>query len=363
MNDDIFMIWLNSIEGMTYKKAYLLLSHFGTPKEIWDADKKLLSSVKGISEEFAKKILDTKDEDKLDETLANLENLGIKYVSINNPKYPELLKHIDEPPLGLYYKGALPQNNEMCFSIIGSRRCSEYGAEVAQRFAADLSKNDFSIVSGMAKGIDSMAHRGAINAGGRTIAVLGCGLDICYPAENERLMEKIIETGCVISEYPPGTEPYPGNFPRRNRIIAGLSMGLLVVEASKKSGTLITVDRALDYGRTVFVVPANITSALSEGTNNLIKEGCPVATNVSDILFELGVIKTENDVKKEEKSKTDLSEEELEVLSQIKYEPVSLDDLINLLDKSSQNIQYILTYLEIYGYIKRLPGQRFIRAY
>lgn len=363
MNDDFYMMWLTSIEGMTYKKAYLLLSHFGTAKEIWDASVNLLSSVKGITRAFAETIAAAKNEEALDEEICRLEGLGINYIAANNPNYPEALRFIDEPPLGLYYKGVLPDKDEMCFSIIGSRRCSEYGAEVAQRFSRDMAKNGFTIVSGMARGIDSMAHRGAINANGKTIAVLGCGLDICYPAENERLMEKIIETGCVISEYPPGTHPYPGNFPQRNRIIAGLSMGLLVIEASKRSGTLITVDRALDYGRTVFVVPANITSALSEGTNQLIKEGCPIATNVSDILFELGVIRTEKEVKIEETAKNDLTNEEKELLSFIKYEPISLDDLIILLDKPSQNIQYILTYLEIYGYIKHLPGQRFIRAY
>lgn len=363
MNEDFYMMWLTAIDKMTVKKAYRLLSHFGTPREIWDADKSVIASVNGISDEFAQKICVSKDADELDEKICRLEELGINYISINNPDYPDLLRTIDEPPLGLYYKGTLPKNDEMCFSIIGSRRCSEYGAEVAQKFARDLAKNDFIIVSGMARGIDSMAHRGAINGGGKTVAVLGCGVDLCYPAENERLMAKIIENGCVISEYPPGTPAYSSNFPQRNRIISGLSMGLLVIEAGKKSGTLITVDRALDYGRTVFAVPANITSALSEGTNQLIKEGCPPVTSVEDILFELGVIKTQNEVKIEESSKADLTTEERELLSFIKYEPVSLDDLINLLDKPSQNIQYILTYLEIYGYIKRLPGQRFIRAY
>jgi len=363
MINDFYMMWLNEIEGMTIKKAYLLLSYFGTPKEIWNADKELLSSVDGISTAFAERIISSRDPYKLDEKISRLEELGIKYISINNPDYPELLRHIDEPPLGLFYKGVLPKNDEMCFSIIGSRLCSEYGSIVAQRFAKELVQNGFIIVSGMARGIDSMSHRGAINGGGKTIAVMGCGLDICYPPENAKLMAKIEENGCLISEYPPGTAPYPGNFPQRNRIIAGLSMGLLVVEASKRSGTLITVNRALDYGRDVFAVPANITSDLSAGTNELIKDGCPPVTCVEDILFELGVIKTVKEEKIEQAVSDELTAEEQEILSYIKYEPVSLDDLIILLDKTSQNIQYILTYLEIYGYIKRLPGQRFIRAY
>ena len=363
MNNDFYMMWLTDIDGMTLKKAYLLLSHFGKPEEIWNSDKKLLCSISGISEAFADKIISSRDPDELDNKISRLEELGIRYISINNPDYPELLRHIDEPPLGLYYKGTLPKKDEMCFSIIGSRLCSEYGSLVSQRFAKELVQHGFIIVSGMAKGIDSMSHRGAINGGGKTIAVLGGGLDICYPPENRKLMAKIEENGCLISEYPPGTQPFQGNFPQRNRIIAGLSMGLLVVEASKRSGTLITVNRALDYGRDVFAVPANITSDLSAGTNELIKEGCPPVTCVEDILYELGVIKTDKEEKIENSISEDLTKEEQELLSFIKYEPVSLDELIILLDKPSQNIQYILTYLEIYGYIKRLPGQRFVRAY
>ncbi|MBE6008331.1 MAG: DNA-protecting protein DprA [Lachnospiraceae bacterium] len=363
MANDYYMMWLTGIKGMTVKKAYLLLSYFGKPEEIWNSDKMLLCSINGISENFAERIIESRDPDVLDEKINRLEELGIKYISINNPDYPELLRHIDEPPLGLYYKGTLPKKDDMCFSIIGSRLCSEYGSLVSQRFAKELVQNGFTIVSGMARGIDSMSHRGAINGGGKTIAVLGCGLDICYPPENQKLMAKIEENGCLISEYPPGTQPYPGNFPPRNRIIAGLSMGLLVVEASKRSGTLITVNHALDYGRDVFAVPANITSDLSAGTNELIKDGCPPVTCVEDILFELGVIKNVKEEKIEQAAAEELTEEEQEILSCIKYEPVSLDDLIILLDKPSQSIQYILTYLEIYGYIKRLPGQRFVRAY
>lgn len=363
LTDDYYMMWLTQIEGISAKKALYLLSHFGTPKEIWNSPKELILSLKGISASTADIIENAKDADALDEKICSLEEKGINYISLINPDYPELLKNIYDPPLGLYYRGVLPKSFEKCFSIIGSRRCSEYGAQVAEKFAYELSENGFIIVSGMAKGIDSMAHRGALKSGGETIAVLGCGVDICYPAENERLMDAIAENGCIISEYPPGTRPNNYNFPQRNRIIAGLSSGLLVVEAGKRSGTLITVDRALDYGRTVFAVPANITSSLSEGTNQLIKEGCPPVTCVDDILFELGVIKSENEIKTSEKADTNLKDDEKEVLSAIKYEPVSLDNLINTLDKPIQNIQYILTYLEIYGYVKKLPGQRYVRSY
>ena len=363
MTDDFYMMWLTQIEGLSAKRIFNLLSHFGTPKEVWDAPRELLLSVNGITASAADIIMSAKDEDILDEKISALEEKGISYISLLNPDYPEYLKNISDPPLGLYYKGVLPDSTEKCFSIIGSRRCSEYGAQVAEKFAYELSKNDFIIVSGMAKGIDSMAHRGAIKGGGKTVAVLGCGVDICYPAENEKLMAAIAENGCVMSEYPPGTRPSNYNFPQRNRIIAGLSSGLLVIEAGKKSGTLITVDRALDYGRTVFAVPANITSALSEGTNQLIKDGCPPVTCIDDILFELGEIKSENEIKKAEKADNNLKDDEKEVLAAIKYEPVSLDNLINTLDKPIQNIQYILTYLEIYGYVKKLPGQRYVRSY
>jgi len=273
------------------------------------------------------------------------------------------LKEIYSPPVGIYVKGILPDDDLDKVSVIGARRCSRYGAGLAYQTGKDLGRANVVVVSGMAKGIDTMAHKGTLDSGGLTIAVLGCGVDICYPSENRELMEVISNKGCLISEYPPGTEPSPHHFPNRNRIISGLSKVLVVVEAGKKSGTLITVDLALESGRSVFAFPGNVTSALSEGTNSLIKQGCYPITESNDILFELGI--TYNEDERQTFSKqvaSKLSLEEKEIYEQIiDKEPVLAETICRKLHKNIQEVQYILSLLEIAGYIRKIPQAGYIR--
>ena len=216
----------------------------------------------------------------------------------------------------------------------------------------------------MARGIDSEGHKGIMDGGGKTIAVLGCGVDICYPPENQEVMERIAESGCVISEFAPGMPAMPGNFPSRNRIIAGLSKMVVVVEAGKKSGTLITADLALDYGRDVFVDPGNVTSALSKGTNELIKQGCPIITEGEDILIALGnAYKEEEKTKFKNKTAENISAEEKEIYDLIETEtPISAEILCRKLHKDIQDVQYILSLLELSGYIIKMPQAGYIRA-
>ena len=217
----------------------------------------------------------------------------------------------------------------------------------------------------MARGIDSEGHRGILDGGGKTIAVLGCGVDICYPAENKELMERIIENGCVISEYPPGMPAVAKNFPNRNRIIAGLSKMVVVVEAGKRSGTIITADLALDYGREVYAVPGNVTSALSYGTNALIKQGCPIITEGSDILSALGIAYKETEkVKFQIKTAENISPEEKEIFDLIEDStPISAEALGRRLGRKVQEVQYILSLLELSGYIEKIPKAGYIRAH
>ena len=361
--EEYYLMWLSRVEGVGIKRIRMLLDYFQSAEAVWNAQREQLLSVKGIPEKTIDAILCDRDENKLNRWIEELEEKEIQFYSFLLPRYPDLLKEIYSPPIGIYVKGTLPEDDIDKVSLVGARRCSRYGASVTYQIAKDLGKANIVVVSGMAKGIDAMAHKGIIDGGGQTIAVLGCGVDICYPAENRELMEKIIKNGCLISEYPPGTEPSPHHFPNRNRIISGLSKIVVVVEAGKKSGTLITADLALESGRDVFVVPGNVTSALSQGTNNLIKQGCPVVTESNDILLELGIT-----YKEEERQAfstqvaTKLTPEEREIYNEIfDKEPVLAETICRKLHKNIQEVQYILSLLEIAGYIRKVRQAGYIR--
>lgn len=360
--EDYYVMWLTrlGIEGFGRKKMYNLLNYFETAQNIWNADKKAILGSKIVNEYIAENICSHKNKQIIEKYIYDLGKKDIRFISINNKDYPELLKKIDDPPLGLYIRGKFPDEKFPKINIIGARRCSTYGATMAYKFAKELAAKNIVIVSGMARGIDSKAHIGALDGNGYTIAVLGCGVDICYPPENIELMKKIIDRGCVLSEYPPGTKASPNNFPQRNRIISGLCEATFVIEAAKRSGTLITVQQALDNGRTVFTMPGNITSKLSEGTNELIKEGCPIVTCVEDIIFELNI---KCEIEKYEPEISDsLDDDEKSVYNIISLEPVDIEFISETVSISVQDLQYILTVLELKNYIQKLPGDKYIRA-
>ena len=264
-----------------------MLKTFKTNKNIFNATKNDLIQANLISEKLIEKILNKDIRNQVKKHLQYMQKNNIDIISISDEEYPSILREIYSPPICLYIRGnkkALCGNN---VSIIGCRECSEYGKRIAQKLAYDLSQENINIVSGLAKGIDEYSHLGAVYANGKTIAVLGNGLDVVYPKENKYLVEKILERkGAIISEFPLGTKPEKMNFPLRNRIISGLSTKIVVVEAKKKSGTIITVDFALEQGRDVYVVPGNIDAPNSEGTNDLIKQGAKVITSYKDIIEE-----------------------------------------------------------------------------
>ncbi|MBR5590042.1 MAG: DNA-processing protein DprA [Anaerotignum sp.] len=361
--EEYYLMWLSRIDGIGFKKANHLLEHFGSAEAIWYADPKELRTVQGLGEKLMELLITSRDEDQLNDWIIELEEKDIAFYSYWNPFYPTLLKNITDPPLGIYVRGELPDDDIDTVAIIGARKCSRYGATVAYDIAKELAKTNLIIVSGMARGIDSEGHRGILDGGGKTIAVLGCGVDICYPPENKGLMDRILQNGCILSEYPPGTPAMSGHFPARNRIIAGLSRMVVVVEAGKKSGTLITADLALDYGRDVFVVPGNVTSALSKGTNELIKQGCPIITEGNDILIALGIAYKEDEkVKFKIKTAENISAEEKEVFDLIETgEPISAETLCRKLHKDIQDVQYILSLLELSGYITKIPLAVYVR--
>lgn len=278
-----YWIWLSLIKNLGSKRKLKLLELYKTPEEIYKLTKEELMNINGIGEAIANDIMISKNEKILNDHIKYMNENNIKIININEREYPQALKEIYDPPISLYVKGNIEKLNNKNIGIVGCRECTEYGKKSAEYFAYNLSKQNINIVSGLAKGIDSYAHLGSLNTG-NTIAVLGNGLDIIYPKENLELANEIIKRGgTIISEYPCGTKPDKMKFPARNRIISGISSGIIVIEAKEKSGTLITVDFALEQGREVFVVPGNINSINSVGTNDLIKQGARLVTTYEDI--------------------------------------------------------------------------------
>lgn len=287
MKDIKYWIWLSRLEGLSPKTLMELLERYKTPKELWNKTKEELM-LDGIKEKQADEIVNPKYRHNLDKYLEYMNNNNIELINIYDKDYPDRLKVIYDPPVVLYVKGNKKILKEKGISIVGCRLCTKYGEKIAKKLSYNLSLNNINIISGLAKGIDSFAHRGTLMAHGRTLAVVGCGLDRVYPQENKELFDEIISNGgAVISEYIIGTKPLAQNFPRRNRIISGLSEGVVVIEAREKSGTLITVDFALEQGKNIYAVPGNIDSPNSYGTNELIKQGAKIITNLQDILEDL----------------------------------------------------------------------------
>lgn len=279
-----YWVWFSLIENLGSRKKQELLKKYNNPQRIYNLKKEDIVKIPGFSEKRAEMILDKKKRDELNDYLQKMKKENVDIITIEDDEYPRILKNIYDYPISLYIKGNKKILNNKSIGIVGCRMASEYGIKAAQYFAYKLAQKGINIISGLAKGIDSNSHIGAIKAKGITIGIVGNGLDIVYPKENYKLYSEILKNdGAIISEYPLGTKPEKMNFPARNRIISGMSNGIIVVEAKKKSGTLITVDYALEQGRDVYVVPGNINSANSLGTNELIKQGAKMVTKYDDI--------------------------------------------------------------------------------
>ncbi|MCD4700386.1 MAG: DNA-processing protein DprA [Candidatus Aegiribacteria sp.] len=333
----------------------------------------LLSSWEKVSREDLRKLLRTyipaeaveilkrevpagiPDTEEIERKIESAVSHNIKAVIYSNEDYPEILINTPDPPAVLFYRGDLKGFAGMpAIAIIGSRRCTTYGRNVARTLARDFVRNSVAVVSGLARGIDGEAHRGVIEAGGVTMAVLGNGLDICYPPEHDRLSEKILEKGVLISEYPPGTEPARYRFPERNRLISGFSRGVVVVEAGRKSGTMITVNTALDQGRDVFAVPGEITRALSMGTNMLLRDGAGVVITAADVLEPLGLA---NDPGKPGRTFEPESETQRAILEHLSIEKLHFDQLLRLVEVGTAVLQSELLNLEMAGVVAQHPGK------
>uniref|UniRef100_A0A7V3J8W6 DNA-protecting protein DprA n=1 Tax=candidate division CPR3 bacterium TaxID=2268181 RepID=A0A7V3J8W6_UNCC3 len=285
----------------------------------------------------------------------------MKKIAQDDANYPFLLSKIFDPPSFLYYEGELPKEDEVLVAVVGSRACTPYGRQVAEEISYNLAKEGITIVSGLALGIDSVAHRAALTAKGKTIAVLGSGLDVIYPSSHMKLAKEIIENGgALISEFSPGTPPLPHHFPLRNRIISGISQGIIVVEAGFKSGALITARCALEQGREVFAVPGSIYSLNSQGSNSLIKMGAHVVTNFLDVLDVLN-LKPKTKTKTKRKEIKCETKEEAILLALLGPEPVSIDKLHALSKLDIAVVTSTLVMLEIKGLVKNIGGARYIK--
>lgn len=347
-----------------------LLNVFTTPAHVFSASYHDLIRVPGISDKLARAILHFGFPDHVKRMLEDIEKYQVQVMTLDDEDYPAALKTIFDPPPLLYLQGTPLQPYEIFVAVVGSRRASTYGRTVAEQLCRELAVKGVNVVSGMARGIDSAAHRGALQGGGRTIAVLGCGVNVIYPPENERLYHEILQQGTILSEYPLHTKPDRGNFPARNRIISGMSLGTVVVEAGARSGALITADTALEQGRDVFAVPGNINSASSQGTNRLIKQGAMLIEHADDVLNalpleisrELGILQPELPFEEKKPPLPSLTKEEQHVLNCIETQALHIDEITVRSQLPSGKVSGILMVLEMKNLIRQLTGKMFLRA-
>lgn len=359
INLDEALLKLSLIPGLGPNIFFNLIEYFGSAEKMFKTDRETLEYSLSLNDKVINEIYKFKDVD-IKPYISNLNAKGIKLLSYYDEEYPELLRNISDPPPVLYVKGNKEILNDMGLSVVGSRYCTYYGSQLAYEFSAQLADVGFTIISGMARGIDSQAHRGALSVKGKTIAVLGSGLDVIYPKENSTLYDEIAKNGAVISEFPMGTKPLKQNFPQRNRIISGLSVGVLVVEAGEKSGSLITASYALEQGKDVFAIPGNINNETSKGTNKLLKDGAKIVTSLDDIMEEYE-LRSDLREKIENQKVSNLSEKLIKLLDYVNNEPVNINSIANASEIRINELIPMLNNLALAGYIKELPGKFFVK--
>ena len=360
-----FWLALSNIPGVGNVIYGRLIERFGSPEGIFRVSAAELNTVEGIRKNTVDAIISFADDRGAQKELEKVRKSGATFLTLCDHRYPALLKTIYDPPPYLYVRGEIREEDSTAVAIVGSRNASAYGLSMTRRLARDLARQGLTIVSGLARGIDTAAHKGALEAGGRTIAVLGSGVDVVYPWENRRLAEEVAKNGAVISECPLGAQPEACNFPARNRIISGVSLGVVIMEASYRSGSLITARLALEQGREVFAVPGNVDAPGSKGTNRLIKEGAKVVTNLNDIIEEI-VPQWQSAASSEEKvavkvRSEDAGTEGRKILELFERSPIHIDELIQKTGLSSSTMASVLLDLELRGFVTQLPGKLFKR--
>ena len=355
--ENLYWLGFSLFPGIGPKRFFLLLKYFRKAEKIWSCSKNKLLKL-GLPPKLVEKFIDFRERTNLQNEELKLQKNSVEFLPFKSKHYPKLLKEIDDPPIGLFIKGELITQDTRAIAVVGTRKITPYGRQVTEKFVSELTVAGFTIVSGLARGVDSVAHRVALGNGGRTIAVLGCGLDRIYPPEHKPLAEQIIKNnqGAIISEFPLGTQAMPGNFPSRNRIISGLSLGVLVAEGASKSGTKITARLAADQNREVFAIPGPITSVLSEGPAELIKTGAKLVTNINDILEEFNLPRVGNNLADNQNPKQiDFENKTEEKIWQLLVNGNRhIDEIINESGEAGQSISSTLTLMEITGLVKNL---------
>ncbi|MCA9949609.1 MAG: DNA-processing protein DprA [Anaerolineales bacterium] len=358
MSDLKYWLGFNLVKGIGTAKVQALLGAFGSLEAAWQANELQLKKL-GFDQRAIKSFLETRPTLDLDKAMAAVEAAGITLLTWDSDDYPAYLREVDGAPPLLYLDGRLADIDRWAVAVVGTRRLTQYGRQVTRELVAGLVRNGVTIISGLARGIDAVAHQTALDAGGRTIAVLGSGLDCIYPSENRQLAERISDgRGAVISEYSLGVKPEAKNFPPRNRIISGLSLGVIVVEAGERSGALITSRFALEQGRDVFAVPGNINWPASKGPNRLIQQGAKLVTCVEDVLDELNLAMV--------LEKTAVQKilpdtpEEAALLAHLSQQPVHIDDLSRAAGLPSGQVSSTLTLMELKGMVQQVGGLNYV---
>lgn len=356
----LYEYWFARIHGISASKKRKLREYFGEGKAIYNIEETKIFETGILDEKEIVIFQRAKKERNLEQKYRELENEKIKFVPIYDEEYPERLRNIATSPYALYVKGKLPDKNRTSVAIVGARRCTQYGEVMAIEYGEILAERGIQIISGMARGIDGAGHRGALNKKGNTYAVLGCGVDICYPKEHQGLYNDIQKQGGIISEYYPGTPPLAAHFPERNRIISGLSDVTLVLEAKEKSGSLITADMALEQGKDVYALPGPVTSPLSQGCHYLISQGAGILISPSDLLKELKIV-DERLEQKSYKNKKELETPENIVYSCLDLYPKGLERILKETLLSPQQIMRDLVSLELEGKVKEISKNQYVR--
>jgi DNA processing protein len=354
---------LSRVPGLGCVSFKKLAGHFEDPTEALSASRAALTEIQGLDQQVIDGLGNFSAWDEVEKEIIKAEKAAVKIVPFTDPTYPARLRMIPDPPPVLYLKGEIRREDEKAVAVVGSRSTSDYGRRVARDLCRGLASFGFTVVSGMARGIDGTAHETALNTGGRTIALLGSGVDRVYPAEHEKLYRRIIENGAVISEFSMGTRPLAFNFPARNRLISGLSLGVVVVEATEKSGSLITAASALEQGREVFAVPGEVGASRSRGAHRLIRQGAKLVENVNDIVEEIApqlLVRSGTAVSAPTRAlPQSLGDEFQKIFSLFQERPLQIDEVIESSGYSPSRVLEILLELELGGYIKQHPGKKY----
>jgi DNA processing protein len=354
-----YWIGFNIVRRIGPAKIQALLDHFHDLRLAWEATADELRTA-GLDSRALQNLLTAREKLDLDAEVARLEKAGVRVMTWQSPDYPDRLQNIYHPPPVLYVRGSLAPADEWAVAVVGTRRATVYGKEATRYIAGELARAGVTVVSGLARGIDTVAHQAALDAGGRTIAVLGCGVDVIYPAENRRLMQRIVKQGAVLSEYTLGTPPEGSNFPPRNRVISGLSLGVVIVEAAQRSGALITADYAAEQGREVFAVPGNMFNRASKGCNRLIQQGAKLVLDVEDILEELNLTMVAQQL--ELQAIVPENETESLLLSFLSGDPLHVDEIVRQAAMPTSEVSSALALMELKGMVRQVGGMNYVVA-